>query len=395
MKPDALFLLVGPVPPELRTAFDALGLQWPLRVLLVERPSTACARLGGGGVDAVILHAAARDPDAMGTIAMLRAAALEIPVLAVCDAGDDAGGAAAVRAGAVAYLPLPRCGSELAGLLEAIAGSRPRSVPASSLPPPSAPGKVLALAGAKGGVGTTTLALNAAFVLARDFRVVLVELRPPLGTLCHHFKTRRSMRNLSNLLGGDPAAIGLPKVEACLWTCAGLPGLRVLFGPQSADPPYELSPEHTRAVIDALAQLADYVVVDLPGWLSAANRAAVQRADLLALALDRDPLSLASAKALLEAYEHWNATPQLAGAVVVNRLAFAVPVELEEAESQLGIPLFGAIPADPELCIAARQAHTPLVEFDPESILAGSIRQFVSHLRIGAAPIHPPTPRTP
>jgi pilus assembly protein CpaE len=300
----------------------------------------------------------------------------------------------------VAYLPLPRCGSDLGALLEAITGSRQRSVPASSAPAPAGSGKVLALAGAKGGVGTTTLALNAACILAREFRVVLAELRPPLGTLCHHFKTRRSMRNLSNLLGGDSAAVGVPKVEACLWPYAGLSGLRILFGPQNADPPYELSPEQARAVLDALAQVADYVVVDLPDRLSAANRAVLQRADLLALALDRDPLSLASAKALLEAYEHWNATPQLAGAVVVNRLTFAVPVELEEAESQLGIPLFGAIPADPELCIAARQAHTPLIEFDPESMLAVGIHQFVSHLRIGAPPIpaearHGPALRTP
>jgi len=243
-------------------------------------------------------------------------------------------------------------------------------------------GAILAFVGAKGGVGTTTLALNAASLLARHHRVILTELRPQCGALYHYFRTRPTPRNLADLLGGEPARTRVADVQACLWQYTGLPGLRVLFGPQSIDEPMALSPAHVRVVLDSLAQLADYVVLDLPPACSEANRAAVQRSDLLALVLERDPICLLSARVMLEAFEKWKIMPQVAGAVVVNRVALALPFDLSEVETQLGIPLFGAIPPAPELCLAARQALTPLVVFDADSLAAGGIGQFVLHLRI-------------
>ncbi|SPE38571.1 hypothetical protein SBA6_900009 [Candidatus Sulfopaludibacter sp. SbA6] len=243
-------------------------------------------------------------------------------------------------------------------------------------------GAILAFVGAKGGVGTTTLALNAASLLARHHRVILTELRPQCGALYHYFRTRPAPRNLADLLAGEPARTRVADVQACLWQYTGLPGLRVLFGPQSIDEPMALSPAHVRVVLDSLAQLADYVVLDLPPACSEANRAAVQRSDLLALVLERDPICLLSARVMLEAFEKWKIMPQVAGAVVVNRVALALPFDLSEVETQLGIPLFGAIPPAPELCLAARQALTPLVVFDADSLAAGGIGQFVLHLRI-------------
>jgi hypothetical protein len=53
-----LILLVGDTPRELDFALETLRLRCPLRVVRVERPATACARIGGGGVDAVVMHAA-------------------------------------------------------------------------------------------------------------------------------------------------------------------------------------------------------------------------------------------------------------------------------------------------------------------------------------------------
>jgi len=323
----------------------------------------------------------------------LRGASAGTPLLAVCEVGDDAAGAAAVAAGATAYLPLGRCRSDLAALAEALQhGRAPGGAVAESAEPVGA-GRIVAIAGAKGGVGVTTLAVNAATLLARDARVILAELRPPLGGLWPYFRARRSTRGLADLLESGPAAIDAARLESCLWPYSAVPGLRILFGPNRTEPYCDPSPAQTQAVIAALARMADYVVLDLPGSLSPAARAAIGRAHVLALALERDPLCLPAARVALDALEGWGVAPQLTGAVLVNRLPLAAPFALGEVETQLGVPLFAVIPPAADQCISARMANAPLVLYDPESLAAAGIEQLTAHFRVGAPAPSADSPR--
>ena len=375
MKPNKLVLLVGESRPELDAALERLSHTCPVRVVRMERPAIACARIGGGGVDAVLLQATAID-----SIAMLRQAAPEVPIVAFCDAHDKLAGESAIRAGAAAYLPIANSIQDICSLVAAELHEDQPSGPRHRASSRTGRAAILAIIGSKGGVGTTTLAQNAAAILARDHRVVLVELRSQFGTLRHHFLPRLPRRSLADLMTG-PAGLEIAQVESCLWQYPRLPALTVLFGPPGIIQP-GLSPAQVLPLLDAIAQLADYVVLDMPPSCSGANRTAIQQADLLALVLERDPICLPCAKALLEAFG--NVTPALAGLVVVNRVGLATPFDLSQAEAQFDIPIFGVIPPAPELCIASRQAFTPLVLFDPESMVAGCMDQFVSHLRIRA-----------
>ncbi|SPE38572.1 hypothetical protein SBA6_900010 [Candidatus Sulfopaludibacter sp. SbA6] len=74
MKANALILVVGEGSPELDSALEDLGSRCPVRVVRVERPATACARIGGGGVDAVLVHTASFGKSAIESFAMLRRA---------------------------------------------------------------------------------------------------------------------------------------------------------------------------------------------------------------------------------------------------------------------------------------------------------------------------------
>ncbi len=72
--------------------------------------------------------------------------------------------------------------------------------------------------GAKGGVGTTTVALNVAAALAGHRRVILAELHPELGSLPLYFQPHRSMRDIGDLLA--PQRIERTNFRSAIWSLA-------------------------------------------------------------------------------------------------------------------------------------------------------------------------------
>ncbi len=233
-------------------------------------------------------------------------------------------------------------------------------------------GTMITLLGAKGGVGTTTLALNVGSVLARRNKAIVAELRSTLGTLAQFFGPQNRARNITGLLKMEPAAIAETQAASCLWPCRTLPGLSLLFGPATMEPCQELGQAHAKAILAMLARLADFVVVDLPTTLSEANRAVIQASDVLALVIERDAICLQAAKMILKVIQLWNDAPQI-GAIIVNRTALTSAASIAEIEVQLGIPIFGVIPPAPDVCSSAQNARTALVAFDSESLVAASI----------------------
>lgn len=259
------------------------------------------------------------------------------------------------------------------------------SIAASALiaVPPKA-GKVISFMGAKGGVGTTTVALNTGAALARRSRVIIVELRPTLGTLSLYFNPPAQIRTIAHLAAMKPEAINITNAEACLWSCEGVPGLRVLFGPRTMEQGGEIAPAQVKALLAVLAKLADYVVVDMPTSLAETNRAVIENSSQLALVIERDPTCVQSAKMIAFSMGLCNPPLQATGAVIVNRVALANPMPLPDIETQLGIPTLRVLPPAPDLCIAAQTARAPVVILDPESLIGGSLAALAE--RLASAP---------
>jgi hypothetical protein len=99
------------------------------------------------------------------------------------------------------------------------------------------------------------------------------EPRPMFGTLSRFFRPRRLTCNIARWLQMDSQIIQPADIEAGLWPCKETPGLNVLFGPQTVEECQEMMPSSAAAVLNALSNLAGYVVLDLFPALSDANRA--------------------------------------------------------------------------------------------------------------------------
>lgn len=341
-----------------------------LRMRWVEHFPTALARLGGGDVDAILLDLAG---DAgLERFFQLRQLAPHIPIVVLCGADDEALALQAMRAGAADYVRKQHSSEGLAQVLRA-AVERSRNAAHTSVSSVASSPKagILAVLGAKGGVGTTTVALNVASDLARRHKVILVEMRPLFGTLAQYFKPHGAIRNLSHL----PADLGAEQVQACLWRYDGLPGLCLLFGPQIPAECREIAPGRAQAILKVLASMADYVVVDLPASLSGTNREVIENANHLVLVAEQDPVCIHTAGLVEQAIQAWGGAPQSIGTVIVYRAAAAAPIDPEGIDQVLGV-----IPPEPDLCLRAQTAHAPLVAFLPESLMAENLIALAARL---------------
>jgi pilus assembly protein CpaE len=363
-----------------RKALGRLG-DGAFRLQCVENLSTAFARIAGGDVDVVLLDLSVSGGPETGELDSfhkLRREAPHAPVIVLCAADDEGVAIKAMRAGAADYVIKERCADNLRGAIRSVSEMR------GNRAQPHKTGGIIALLGAKGGAGTTTVALNVASVLAQQRnKVALLEMRPTFGTLSQYFRPTDLTNNLSHLLDKEPAAISQAEVAACLWTCKNVTGLKVLFGPQTASECREIGPAHAAAISKALAGIADYVVVDLPASLSEANRAVIEKSGFLALVVERDPMCVESARRMVRAIASWTVPPQQIDTVIVSRVSLRFPMSLPEIGNELGGPALGVIPSEPDLCQSAQNARTPLVAFLPESQIAGSLVALAERLASG------------
>jgi len=350
---------------------------------------TAVARIWGGGIDLVLLNLAAganpgefaspaeiagRTENLLAPFRELQEKARGVPLVILCHSAAEDLARAAVAEGAAAYLLREACPADLLQVLRSTAGKAALSPTIQrTLAPSGKGGKIIAFMGAKGGVGTTTVALNVAAALASRHRVILTELHPELGSLPLYFQPHRSMRDIGALLTAAaerPGEIPLRELESCLWPVKNVPGLQVLFGSRSQPNSGSLDPAGATGILALVAEIADYVIVDLPASLSETNRAVLENSACLALVVERDQISVQSAKLILNCVDSWKAGRLSIGAVIVNRAALVSPMPFAEIDAELRIATLGVIPPAPDSCAAAQHAHSPMVTLDADSLVS-------------------------
>jgi len=131
----------------------------------VERLTTALARIAGGDVDLVLMdlaHGAQPGSGRLEDFLKLRREAPATPIVVLCNAQGEGLALKAMRAGAADYVIKETSGDGLGRAIRTAIELKPNAeLPRSS-------GKVMALVGAKGGSGTTTVTLNIASALAQQ-----------------------------------------------------------------------------------------------------------------------------------------------------------------------------------------------------------------------------------
>jgi pilus assembly protein CpaE len=241
------------------------------------------------------------------------------------------------------------------------------------------PGRVLGFLGAKGGVGTTTVALNVAAILARQGKsVIALELRSYFGAFSLQFQ-RTPAGNLRDLLDLDAGQIDGRALQSRMLS---LPcGVKALFGPQAADEFKPIQPQQAEAIIRAAARMADYAIVDLPSHPCYASQAAVSTCDFTALVVEREPACVAAGKAMAELLRCWIVDKKALGAVVVTRDSLISTLTLSDIQVQLGCPIAGIVPPAAEFCAASYRLGVPVAINEPDSVVAANLTDLANRLK--------------
>jgi DNA-binding response OmpR family regulator len=375
---SAKILVVDDEPNVLRLIGYALQIEG-YEIVTAETGAEALKKVETEGPDLVILDIMLPDLSGIEVCQQLRSKAgmIDLPIIMLSARTQVPDKIKGLEAGADEYVTKPVDSDEMVARVAALLDRTRRLRQA----PPVQRGKLLGFMGAKGGVGTTTVALNVASVLTRQGKsVIAVELKPDYGTFS--LQLRKSPdENLASLLELDPEQVTERELSKRLFSSPY--GLRVLFGPQKADEFKEIEPDQAKAVIEGLAGMADYVIIDLPCYASGANQAAIRCCDFVALVVEPELTCVMSGNVTLGLLRLWGVSGGLVGAVVVNRTMVARAMKLHEIRSRLGCETVGVVPPVAEACIAAQERGVPLVIYQPDSTAAANLAEMANRLVAG------------
>jgi len=159
-------------------------------------------------------------------------------------------------------------------------------------------GRVIAVIGAKGGVGASSVAHNVAFAIARDIALdtVIADLDLPFGTAGLDFN-QDPPQGIADAVF-SPDRVDGAFVDRLLSKCTD--HLSLLAAPATLDQEYDLGADVFDPVLDSMRESVPYIVLDLPHlWTGWAKHALVS-ADNVVLVAAPDLANLRNAKNLFD-----------------------------------------------------------------------------------------------
>jgi pilus assembly protein CpaE len=156
-------------------------------------------------------------------------------------------------------------------------------------------GRIIAVVGAKGGVGASTIAHNLAWAIARDLDSVVIDLDLAFGTASLDYN-KDPVQGIANAVF-SPDRPDTAFIERLMAKCTDR--LSLLAAPATLERVYDLGEQAFDAIFDTLRMTTPCIVLDVPHqWSGWARRALVSADDILIVA-EPDLANLRNAKNML------------------------------------------------------------------------------------------------
>jgi len=235
-------------------------------------------------------------------------------------------------------------------------------------------GVTLSFFGAKGGVGTTTLAVNSAIEIARLSKrpTLIVDLHQFLGevTLFLGVRPRFTVIDaLDNLHRIDQEFLRELVVKH-------KSGLDILAGGDQIDRPGPQDAPAIEQLLQTLGRSYDFIVIDAGAITGPAADAAVFAADTVYLVANPDVASIRNAHRLVDRFEQLGAGKDRLR-ILLNRMSEQHQIAPKQIETTLGHSLHMMFPSDYSVVSAAMNSGVPLTLTNHSELAA----QFASFTR--------------
>jgi pilus assembly protein CpaE len=278
-----------------------------------------------------------------------------------------------LRAGIHEFLVSPPDPSELSGAVDRLMRRAPAEVRR---------GEVFAVYSPKGGLGTTSVAVNLADAFARtnaDSRVALADLAVGGGDV-------RVFLNLSPAYHMGDLVKKLDRADAELFYSLLTPtqrGVWVLPGPDDPELDDELGSSTTSSMIDQLRLHFAFTVLDCEHHLSARTVAALDAADRVVLVTQLNVPSLRSMqRTLVLCRQLGYPTEKLC--VLVNRYKADDVLTLKDASQVLTCDVATTLPNDYQLSSSALTQGVPVAQLSVDAELSRSYARLAA--KLGGSP---------
>ena len=241
-------------------------------------------------------------------------------------------------------------------------------------------GNVVLFIHGKGGVGCTTLAVNAAVALAATtiYRVTLLDLNLEFGN-APMLMNLTSSRTLADL--AENAHEQLDEATFLTYLEQDRSGVRVLAGSDVPERAELVTVPAVQQAIDHLQKQSDYVVIDAPASFSQQVLAALDVADAAVIVTSAHLPSLKATKQAMEVLEKLS-YPVERTVLVVNRTS-AAGVEMDHVARFFNRKPDIVVPYT-EACDDAADRGRPLTVLHPDSAASKVIRDLAARIAVAA-----------
>jgi pilus assembly protein CpaE len=296
-------------------------------------------------------------------------AGIHVPIIMLTSERDVQQKVRALRAGADDYLVKPFHPAELLARMKSLMA---RFAPGDSLVGRPPMGRIHAYYGAKGGVGTTTIAINTAIALhSLERRVCLVD-----GNL--QFGDHRVFMDLALDRRSIVDAVTAPSIDPELLRSivqSHDSGVDLLLAPPSPEAADLVSAAHMHQVLSVLGTMYDYVVVDIDKRLDDLNLMVLDVAETIFAVMTADLSCLKNVRLVLETIGHLGYESGKLK-LVLNRSNAYTGINVKSAEGALRRPIEHQIVNEYRGAISALNTGAPFMASKADSVLGRSVMDF-------------------
>ena len=286
-----------------------------------------------------------------------------------------------MRSGALDILPRPLREDEFLVALEAafvrvsnvkVAGGGART------------GKVVTFMKACGGVGGTTLAVQAAYAMVGQGRkkrkVCLIDFDLQFGNVGMYLDLEQ---------GGDLSDLLRPpdEIDATLFSSVSTShssGVDIVVAPQTVWSLDSISTEQARKIVEVAAQLYDYVIIDLPDYWTDWSKEILDTASAVVLVMQMTVAAVRHARRRIDLLQS-EGLGHMPIFIIANR--FKKPtvfsseaIKQDEVEKALGHPIDFALPSNFKVVNEAQTHGIPIAEAEGSRKFASDLNKIAESI---------------
>lgn len=233
------------------------------------------------------------------------------------------------------------------------------------------PRRLIAVYSPKGGVGTTTIAVNVAVAHAksRPGGVVIIDLDLQFGQVATHLN-ETPRQTIADLVRDEPSQRE-PELFRT-YVSHHSSGLDILAAPGSPELADLVTPEHVGRVLETALLAYEAVVVDVGSNLDERSLAVLEAAEVVLLPVYPEISALRAVHAFLD-YVNEAGSIATKTTFVLNNMFAKELLKMRDVESGLGARVALTLPYDPFLYLKAVNEGEPVVLGAPRTPLAAAM----------------------